>query len=112
VLGAIKGQAKAQFVVVDHRLWHLRAQTIVRYQPGADRLSEQELTARTNAETSRLVHTELRPGQRAILFLDNVRFEGDLGQAGLRRLILDDALGKRLDQIEEAICHPSPIERY
>jgi hypothetical protein len=112
VLGTIKGQAKAQFVVVDHWLWHLRAQTIIRCQPGADRLSEQELTARINAEASRLVHAELSPGKRAILFLGDVRFEGDLGRGGLRRLILEDASGKRLDQMEEAIRHPSSIQGF
>jgi len=109
----IKGDDKASTLVLDDQFFRRRAQAIVAYKARrastspATQPAAAESTARlVDAETARLMSSELDVHEEAILFVDQVQSAADSVTGRLRYGAYRNQQKEKLDKLQDAILRP------
>ena len=110
----IKGDGKASTLVLDDQFFRRRAQAIVAYKTRrastspTTQAAAAESTARlVDAETARLMSSELVVPEEAILFVDQVQSAADSVTGHLRYGAYRNQQKEKLDKLQDAILRPS-----
>jgi hypothetical protein len=104
----IKGAAKSPTLILDDQFFRQRSRAIVAHaaRKQASPSTIQEDTAKVDAETRRLIRTELSVPKEAVLFVDQVQTKPDGIHGRLRHRTYEDQQKQKLNRLQDAISTP------
>jgi hypothetical protein len=103
IIGEIKGKIGKKMLIVDNDLFRLRAEGIVRHSLAVTPPTTLPVERQVADEMKKLIKREQSEGNEAILFLSNVKADGETVRAKLDKRIYENSLQNNLDKAQEAI---------
>jgi hypothetical protein len=111
VAKTLRGKDTGPALVIDHTLFRMRAEAVVRYAALTDN-SLKDATkrdARLKDEMNAMIQAEMKPGREAILFLAHLKPENDSTRAEMRFRSFSDSKRMTLEKLEEMLANPEKV---